>query len=85
MKRFGGGLRVEALVASERYVHRVPSAVVSARSPHTLMSSRLASEVADAPGPKRCTHLPWLGRVCGVTTRVAIALPGCKAVRSPSW
>jgi hypothetical protein len=45
------------------------------------MSSRLASDVANAPGPKRCTHLPVLGRVCGVSTRVAIALPNCKAVK----
>ena len=83
MKRFGAGLRIDALVAGKRCIQRVPSAVVSTRPPHTLMSTRLASDVADAPGPKRCTRLPWLGRVCGVTTRVAIALPGWKAVRVP--
>ena len=83
MNRVGSGLRVDALVAGKRYVQRVSSAVVSPRTPRTLMSTRLASDVADAPGPKRCTRLPWLGRVCGVSTRVAIALPGCKAVEVP--
>lgn len=83
MRRFGNGLRVDALVAGSRYVQRVRSTVVSPRTPRTLMSSRLASDVADAPHSKRCTRLPWLGQVCGVTTRVAIALPGCKAIRLP--
>jgi hypothetical protein len=81
VKRFGGGLRVDALVAGKRYVQRVPSAAVSARTPRTLISTRLASDVADAPGPQRCSRLPWFGKVCGISTRVAVALPNCRAVK----
>ena len=81
MKYFSNGLRTDTLVAGRRYVDRIPSAVVAAHTPRTLISTRLASEIADAPGPKRCTRLPWIGKVCGVSTRVTIALPNCKAVK----
>jgi len=81
MKPFGNGLRVDALVAGERYVQRVGSAVVAGRAPRTLISTRLASEIADAPGPKKCSRLPWFGKVCGISTRVAVALPDCQAVK----
>jgi hypothetical protein len=81
MKRFGGGLRVDALVAGRRYVERVPAARVAPQVPRTVVSNRLASEVADAPGPMRCSRLPWLGRACGLEAKVAIALPGCEAVQ----
>jgi hypothetical protein len=81
MRRFGRGLRVESLVAGKRYVQRVPSAAVAAHAPRTIISTRLASEIADAPGPKRCSRLPWFGKVCGISTRVAVALPNCRAVK----
>ena len=81
MKRFGGGLRTEAIVAGERYVRRVRSARVAGDVPSTVISTRLAADIADAPGAKRCSRLPWFGKVCGISTRVAVALPNCQAVK----
>ena len=75
------GLRTEALVAGGRYVERVDGARLAPRTPRTLISTRLAAEVGGPPGPKHCTRLPWLGLVCGVTSKVTIALPGCEAVK----
>jgi hypothetical protein len=84
VRRLPRGLRVEALFAGQRYVQRVPAARVAPQVPRTVVSNRLASEVADAPGPKRCSRLPWLGRACGFVAKVAIALPGCEAVQVPA-
>ena len=74
------GLRTQAIVAGRRYVQQVKAARIAAQAPRTLVSARLAGEVGGAPGTRRCTRVPWLGRVCGVTMRLAIALPGCEAV-----
>ncbi|HVV53266.1 MAG TPA: hypothetical protein VHO06_26645 [Polyangia bacterium] len=69
------------MVAGRRNVERVEGARIAPRAPRTLISTRLAGDVGSMLGPQHCTRLPWLGRVCGVTSRVTIALPGCEAVR----
>src|SRR5580692_12738861 len=75
-----GGLQADALVAGRRYVERVRG-VVSTGTPRTVISSDLAAKVADSPGPIQCTTGTLLGKVCGVSTKIAVALKNCPAAR----
>jgi hypothetical protein len=47
MKRFRGGLRVEALVASKRNIQRIPSSKVSPRHPPESQATKGPSPAAD--------------------------------------
>jgi hypothetical protein len=76
----GRGLTVDALVAGDQGVERVRRATVSTLAPRTLLSTRLAAGVAN-PGPERCTWVAALGKVCGPSVPVAVAMKGCRAVQ----
>jgi hypothetical protein len=74
----GRGLTVDALVSGDQGVEHVRRATVSTAAPRTLLSTRLAAEIAN-PGPDRCTWVATLGKVCGPSVRVTVAMNGCRA------
>jgi hypothetical protein len=78
LKTFEGGLHTDALVAGPRYVEHVRG-LVSTGTKKTIISSDLAARVADQPGPRACTTTLLFGKICGVSTKVAVALPDCTA------
>jgi hypothetical protein len=83
MKRINlspGGLRTDAIVAGDFGVDRVRSALVSTGTRRTVIAADLAADITSAAGRKSCTTLLSLGRVCGVTAKISVAIPGCRAV-----
>ena len=71
-------IRTDAVVAGARDVARVRP-LVSTRQ-RTVIDPALAAAVGGIPGPVQCTRSS-LGRYCGPTQRIAIALDGCRSAR----
>lgn len=78
MKRYGP-IRVPTIIAGDRG-RRVVRAAWSNVPARSLVSPRLALEVAGRRGPRECVYGGVLGRVCGETVKVEVRMGSCARV-----
>jgi hypothetical protein len=72
--------RASILVAGMRGVVRLPQALVAPTAERTIISPKVARQVANSLGPVRSVHLGEHAKIKGPTTKVAVAIDGYTAV-----
>jgi hypothetical protein len=75
-----GGLRADVLVSAGLAAERVAAAPVSSALPRSIISMRLSDRLASRVGGAwKCASSPSVGRACGYTTTVTLAVGDCRA------